>query len=206
MEHPAGLKFGNPFNADNPLALFALWMKEAAEKEPRDPDACALATVDASGLPDVRMVLLKQFDDRGFVFFTNTESVKGQELEGNLKAAIVLHWKSLNRQIRIRGRVERASEAENDAYFASRPRGSQIGAWASQQSRPLMDRAALEAAVAKYEKQYPNAVPRPSYWGGYRIIPSSIEFWADQPSRLHDRLVFSRSAPNAVWKTERLYP
>jgi pyridoxamine 5'-phosphate oxidase len=206
MEHPAELRFGNLPDSGDPFALFALWMKEAAASEPRDPDACALATVDAGGLPDVRMVLLKKFDQRGFVFFTNTESNKGQELEGNLKAALVLHWKSLNRQIRIRGAVERISAAESDDYFASRPRGAQIGAWASQQSRPLDSRATLEAAVAEYEKKYPGPVPRPPHWCGYRVIPLVIEFWMDQPFRLHDRLVFSRANPDGAWSKERLYP
>jgi pyridoxamine 5'-phosphate oxidase len=206
MEHPAGLRFGNLPDSGDPFALFALWMKEAAASEPRDPDACALATVDAGGLPDVRMVLLKKFDQRGFVFFTNTESTKGQELEGNLKAALVLHWKSLNRQIRIRGAVERISAAESDDYFASRPRGAQIGAWASRQSRPLDSRATLEAAVAEYEKKYPGPVPRPPHWCGYRVIPLVIEFWMDQPFRLHDRLVFSRANPDDAWSKERLYP
>jgi pyridoxamine 5'-phosphate oxidase len=206
MEHPAELRFGNLPETGDPFALFALWMKEAAASEPRDPDACALATVDAGGLPDVRMVLLKKFDQRGFVFFTNTESNKGQELEGNLKAALVLHWKSLNRQIRIRGAVERISSAESDEYFASRPRGAQIGAWASRQSRPLDSRATLQAAVADYEKKYPGTVPRPPHWGGYRVIPLQIEFWMDQPFRLHDRLVFSRANPDDAWSKERLYP
>jgi pyridoxamine 5'-phosphate oxidase len=206
MEHPAELRFGNLPDSGDPFALFALWMKEAAASEPRDPDACALATVDAGGLPDVRMVLLKKFDQRGFVFFTNTESTKGQELEGNLKAALVLHWKSLNRQIRIRGAVERISAAESDDYFASRPRGAQIGAWASRQSRPLDSRATLEAAVAEYEKKYPGPVPRPPHWCGYRVIPLVIEFWMDQPFRLHDRLVFSRANPDGAWSKERLYP
>jgi pyridoxamine 5'-phosphate oxidase len=206
MEHPARLRNGDFLSADDPFALFALWMREAAEKEPRDPDACALATVDESGLPDVRMVLLKKFDERGFVFFTNTESTKGQELKGNLKAAIVLHWKSLNRQIRIRGAVERISESESDQYFAVRPRGAQIGAWASQQSRLLDDRATLEAAIARYEKEYPGTVPRPPHWGGYRIVPLLIEFWSDRPSRLHDRLVFSRQTPGETWEKKRLYP
>jgi pyridoxamine 5'-phosphate oxidase len=206
MEHPAGLRFGNLPDSGDPFALFALGRKEAAASEPRDPDACALATVDAGGLPDVRMVLLKKFDQRGFVFFTNTESTKGQELEGNLKAALVLHWKSLNRQIRIRGAVERISAAECDDYFASRPRGAQIGAWASQQSRPLDSRATLEAAVAEYEKKYPGPVPRPPHWCGYRVIPLQIEFWMDQPFRLHDRLVFSRANPDGAWSKERLYP
>lgn len=206
MEHPAGLRISDFPDAGDPIALFSSWLKEAAAREPRDPDACALATVDAGGLPDVRMVLMKKFDERGFVFFTNTESAKGQELEGNLKAAMVFHWKSLNRQIRIRGPVERISDAESDAYYASRPRGAQIGAWASRQSRPLDVRATLEAAVARYEKEYPGTVPRPPYWRGYRIKPLSIEFWMDQKFRLHDRLVFSRGKPGEAWRTEKLYP
>ncbi len=206
MEHSSRLTFGDLPETDDPLDLFGAWMKEAAAKEPRDPDAAALATVDAEGLPDVRIVLLKKHDERGFVFFTNADSAKGRELAGNLKAAIVLYWKSLNRQIRVRGAIERISEAESDAYFASRPRGAQIGAWASQQSRPLESRAALEAAVALYEKQYTEKVPRPSYWAGFRLIPSSIEFWADRPFRLHDRLVYSRSEPGKLWTRARLYP
>lgn len=206
MEHPSRLTFGDLPETDDPFAFFALWMKEAAAKEPRDPDACALATVDADGLPDVRMVLLKRFDERGFVFFTNADSAKGQELEGNLMAAIVFHWKSLNRQIRVRGRVERVSDRESDDYFASRPRGAQIGAWASKQSRPLDSRDTLQAEVARCEKEYPGTVPRPPYWRGYRIVPVAIEFWMDQPFRLHDRLVYSRTKPGEPWTRQRLYP
>lgn len=206
MEHPSRLTFGDLPETDDPFAFFALWMKEAAAKEPRDPDACALATVDADGLPDVRMVLLKRFDERGFVFFTNADSAKGQELEGNLMAAIVFHWKSLNRQIRVRGRVERVSDRESDDYFASRPRGAQIGAWASKQSRPLDSRDTLQAEVARCEKEYPGTVPRPPYWRGYRIVPVAIEFWMDQPFRLHDRLVYSRAKPGEPWTRQRLYP
>lgn len=205
MEHPSRLTFGDLPETDDPYAFFALWMKEAAAKEPRDPDACALATVDADGLPDVRMVLLKRFDERGFVFFTNADSAKGQELEGNLMAAIVFHWKSLNRQIRVRGRVERVSDRESDDYFASRPRGAQIGAWASKQSRPLDSRDTLQAEVARCEKEYPGTVPRPPYWRGYRIVPVAIEFWMDQPFRLHDRLVYSRTL-GEPWTRQRLYP
>jgi pyridoxamine 5'-phosphate oxidase len=206
MEHPSRLTFGDLPETDDPFAFFALWMKEAAAKEPRDPDACALATVDADGLPDVRMVLLKRFDERGFVFFTNADSAKGQELEGNLMAAIVFHWKSLNRQIRVRGRVERVSDRESDDYFASRPRGAQIGAWASKQSRPLDSRDTLQAEVTRCEKEYPGTVPRPPYWRGYRIVPVAIEFWMDQPFRLHDRLVYSRTKPGEPWTRQRLYP
>jgi pyridoxamine 5'-phosphate oxidase len=206
MEHSSRLTFGDLPETDDPLSLFEAWLKEAAAKEPRDPDAAALATVDADGLPDVRMVLLKKHDERGFVFFTNADSAKGRELAGNLKAAIVLYWKSLNRQIRLRGAVERISDAESDAYFASRPRGAQIGAWASQQSRPLDGRATLEAAVSRFEKQYTGKVPRPPYWTGFRLFPSSIEFWADRPFRLHDRIVYTRPAVGKPWARERLYP
>jgi len=206
MEHSSRLTFGDLPETDDPLSLFEAWLKEAAAKEPRDPDAAALATVDADGLPDVRMVLLKKHDERGFVFFTNADSAKGRELAGNLKAAIVLYWKSLNRQIRVRGTVERISDAESDAYFASRPRGAQIGAWASQQSRPLDSRATLETAVSHFEKQYTGKVPRPAYWTGFRLVPSSIEFWADRPFRLHDRIVYTRPAVGKPWTRERLYP
>jgi pyridoxamine 5'-phosphate oxidase len=206
MEHPTGLTFSDLPETGDPFGLFARWLEEALKSEPRDADAAALATVDVAGLPDVRMVLVKKFDEKGFVFFTNSESAKGRELAGNSKAAMVLHWKSLNRQVRIRGTVEQVSGPESDAYFASRPRGAQIGAWASAQSRPLEDRSALEAAVARYEKKYPDKVPRPPNWVGYRIVPLAIEFWADRPFRLHDRLVFTRTAPGTPWARERLYP
>ncbi len=206
MEHSSRLTFSDLPEIDDPLGLFEAWMEEAKTKEPGDPDACALATVDADGLPDVRIVLLKKYDGRGFVFFSNAESAKGRQLAGNLKAAIVLFWKSLNRQIRFRGAVERISEAESDAYFASRPRGAQIGAWASQQSRPLESRAVLEAAVMRYEQEHTGEVPRPPYWTGFRIIPVSIEFWADRPFRLHDRVVYTRAAPGKPWTRARLYP
>ena len=177
MERPTGLTFGDLPEIDEPFGLFARWMQEAQRSEPRDADAAALATVDSAGLPDVRMVLVKRFDERGFVFFTNSESAKGSELAENPKAALVLYWKSLNRQVRVPGRVERVSEQESDDYFARRPRGAQIGAWASQQSRPLESRSALEAAVARYEKKYPEKVPRPPHWAGYRVVPAAIEFW-----------------------------
>lgn len=206
MEHLSRLTFSDLPESSDPLAVFEAWMKEAAAKELRDPDACALATVDSHGLPNVRMVLLKKYDERGFVFFTNADSTKGRELAGNLKAAIVLFWKSLNRQIRARGSVELISDAESDAYFAIRPREAQIGAWASQQSRPLESRAALEAAVARYHKEFTGKVPRPPYWSGFRIIPNSIEFWVDQPFRLHDRIVYTRPAFGKPWTRERLYP
>jgi pyridoxamine 5'-phosphate oxidase len=206
MEHPAGLTFGDLPETGDPFGLFARWMQDARNNEPRDADAAALATVDSAGLPDVRVVLVKKFDERGFVFFTNSESAKGSELSGNPKAALVLYWKSLNRQVRVRGTVELVSEQESDEYFASRPRGAQVGAWASRQSRPLESRSTLEAAVARYEKEYAERVPRPPYWIGYRVVPLAIEFWADRPFRLHDRLVFTRPAPGAHWARERLYP
>jgi pyridoxamine 5'-phosphate oxidase len=193
--------------SDDPWGLFELWFAEAERTEPRDPNAMALATVDEGGLPDVRMVLLKGRDLRGFVFYTNSESAKGRELAGNPQAAMVLYWKSLNRQVRSRGRVEGVTEAEADAYFASRHRVSRLGAWASQQSRELESRQVLEARVAALEQHYAGAeVPRPPHWKGYRIIPSAIEFWQDRPSRLHDRIVFTRPAPDEPWRRERLYP
>ena len=206
MEHPTGLTFGDLPETDDPFGLFGRWMQEAFKSEPRDAEAAALATVDSVGLPDVRMVLVKKFDERGFVFFTNSESAKGNELAGNPKAALVLHWKSLNRQVRVRGTVERVSEQESDDYFANRPRGAQVGAWASRQSRPLESRTALEAAVARYENKYAEKVPRPPHWVGYRVVPLAIEFWADRPFRLHDRIVFTRVAPGKPWARARLYP
>ena len=191
----------------DPFALFEVWFGEAKTHEPNDPNAMALATSGADGLPDVRMVLLKEFDEAGFVFYTNTQSQKGDELAENMQAAGVLHWKSLRRQVRFRGPVELVSEAEADAYFASRPRDSRIGAWASQQSRPLESRFALEKAVAKHATRFAiGEVPRPDYWTGYRIRPLYIEFWMDKPFRLHDRHVFRRPAPEGGWTTERLYP
>lgn len=193
--------------ATDPLVLFATWMAEAEMSEPNDPNAVALATVDAQGLPNVRMVLLKAFGPEGFIFYTNSESAKGLELAGNLKAALLLFWKSLHRQVRIRGPVEVVSEAETDAYFATRSRESRIGAWASQQSRPLASRAALEEAVERHEAEFAGRdVPRPSYWKSYRVVPLEIEFWASRPHRLHDRIVFRHPSPDAPWIKTRLYP
>lgn len=192
---------------EDPFALFATWLKEAESQEINDPNAMALATVDPNGLPDVRMVLLKAFDQEGFVFYTNAESAKGQELKANMKAAAVLHWKSLRRQIRFRGEVDEVTQKEADEYFASRPLQSRIGAWASQQSRPLESRLSLETEVAKYEAKFASSeIPRPGYWTGYRIIPSQIEFWSDGAFRLHDRIVYRRAAKASGWKKERLYP
>ncbi|MFT3989455.1 pyridoxamine 5'-phosphate oxidase [Aestuariivirga sp.] len=193
--------------AQEPYALFADWLKDAEKSEPNDPNGMALATVDQDGMPDVRMVLMKGFDGQGFVFYTNYESQKGREILGSMKAALLFHWKSLRRQVRVRGLVEKVMDAEADAYFASRPRDSRIGAWASQQSRPLESRFALEKAVAKYAAKYAvGEVPRPAYWSGFRIKPLYFEFWHDRPFRLHDRVVFSRKAPDGEWAKTRLYP
>ncbi|MBY0363596.1 MAG: pyridoxamine 5'-phosphate oxidase [Phreatobacter sp.] len=193
---------------DEPFLLFDQWLADAGRSEPNDPNAMALATVDAEGLPNVRMVLLKGVDPRGFVFYTNTESQKGTELDGQKKAAVVFHWKSLRRQVRVRGPIERVADAEADEYFASRPRGSRIGAWASQQSRPLESRFALEKAVAGFTARYAvGEVPRPPHWTGYRILPVSMEFWHDRPFRLHDRVQFTRPDAAGPWtRKARLYP
>ncbi|MGE5501342.1 MAG: pyridoxamine 5'-phosphate oxidase [Ignavibacteriales bacterium] len=189
----------------DPFELFETWLKAADDAEPNDPNAMALATVDDEGLPDVRMVLLKDFDEHGFVFYTNTLSAKGRQLATDPKAALLFHWKSLRRQVRIRGDVEPVTEAEADAYFATRARHSQIGAWASEQSQPLPDRLALEKRVAEFGLKFGiGKVPRPPHWSGYRVKPLSIEFWRDRPFRLHERLVFQRVGTN--WKTSRLFP
>lgn len=195
------------FTDQNPFNIFAEWLSEAEKTEPNDPNAMSLATVDQSGMPNVRMVLLKGFDDAGFVFYTNFESAKGVELLYAEKAAICLHWKSLRRQIRVRGHIKPVDDAEADAYFQSRARGSRIGAWASKQSRPLESRFALEQEVAKHTAKYAiGDIPRPAHWSGLRLTPISIEFWKDQKFRLHDRLKFNRSDEAAAWTTERLYP
>jgi pyridoxamine 5'-phosphate oxidase len=199
------LTSGDFTETGEPWALFTAWMKEAEGSEPNDPNAMALATVDADGLPNVRMVLLKSADPSGFVFYTNTESNKGRELLANPRAALVLYWKSLRRQVRARGAVTLVSDAEADAYFESRARDSRIGAWASRQSRPLESRFALEKAVALHAAKYAvGKVPRPPHWTGFRIAPSSIEFWQDKPFRLHDRIVFTREGDG--WVKTRLYP
>jgi pyridoxamine 5'-phosphate oxidase len=207
IEHPAWLTSGDFTEADEPLTLFSVWLKEAGGAEPADANAMALATVDAAGLPDVRMVLLKGLDARGFVFYTNTESQKGRELADRPLAALAFHWKSLTRQVRVRGPVERVDDAEADAYFATRPKLAQIGAWASRQSAPLESRFAFEKAVALMGAKYAvGAVPRPHHWGGYRVVPLTIEFWHDRPFRLHDRIAFRRGSPGEPWTKTRLYP
>ncbi|WP_157018275.1 pyridoxamine 5'-phosphate oxidase [Mesorhizobium xinjiangense] len=202
----AELKKGDFTEHAEPFRLFAEWLADAEKSEPNDPNAVALATVDSDGLPDVRMVLLKGFDEAGFVFYTNFESAKGREILASMKAAMCFHWKSLRRQVRVRGPVEVVSDAEADTYYASRPRGSRIGAWASKQSRPLESRFALEKAVAEYTARYAvGDIPRPPHWSGFRIKPQSIEFWHDRPFRLHDRIVFSPNASGG-WDKTRLYP
>ena len=207
IEHPTWLKSGDFTESEEPFRLFAAWLDEAAQSEPNDPTAMALATADADGLPNVRMVLMKGFDAQGFVFYTNLGSQKAQELAADPKAALLFHWKSLRRQVRVRGPVERVTDAEADAYFAPRPRLAQIGAWASKQSSPLESRLAFEKAVATYTARYPvGAIPRPPYWSGFRIIPLTFEFWHDRPYRLHDRIEFQRGKPDGAWTKTRLYP
>jgi pyridoxamine 5'-phosphate oxidase len=211
-EFYTGPQAGDFAAAAEPFALFEAWFAEAQAHEPNDPNAMALASVDASGMPNVRMVLLKGVDAvdhpaRGFVFYTNVESAKGVELLAAPKAALCFHWKSLRRQVRVRGDVSRTSDAEADAYFATRARGSRLGAWASQQSRPLESRFALEKAVAAVTARYPiGDIPRPPYWSGFRITPVEMEFWHDRPFRLHERVAFRRGAPSEAWRKARLYP
>ena len=201
------LTSGDFTESGEPFKLFAEWLGEAEASEPNDPNAVALATVDEDGLPNVRMVLLKGFDDNGFVFYTNFESQKGREILGQKKAAMCFHWKSLRRQVRLRGPVEIVTDAEADDYFKTRARGSRIGAWASKQSRPLESRFALEKAVAEYTARYAiGEIPRPAHWSGFRIRPTSIEFWKDQKFRLHDRVEFRRTALGEPWTKVRMYP
>jgi pyridoxamine 5'-phosphate oxidase len=190
-----------------PWPLLSDWFAEAEKREINDPHAMSLATVGADGMPSVRILLLKGYDEKGFVFFTNRQSRKGEDLQKQNKAALCFHWKSLRRQIRVEGTVSLTSDAESDEYFATRPRGSQIGTWASQQSRPLASRAELERHIIDLDRKYEGKeVPRPSYWGGYRLAPLMIEAWQDRAFRLHDRFVYRRANVDAPWNVERLYP
>jgi pyridoxamine 5'-phosphate oxidase len=198
---------GDFTEADEPLRLFAAWFEEARRTEPADANAMTLATVNAVGLPNARMVLLKGYDEHGFVFYTNRDSQKGRELAGNPHAALLFHWKSLTRQVRLRGSIQEVADAEADAYFATRPRLAQIGAWASKQSAPLESRMAFEKAVAVAMAKYAvGTVPRPPNWIGYRVLPLVFEFWHDRPYRLHDRVEFRREQASAPWRKTRLYP
>ncbi|TCU78511.1 pyridoxamine 5'-phosphate oxidase [Bradyrhizobium sp. R2.2-H] len=207
MKHQTPLTSGDFTAADEPFALFEAWLNEATKSEPNDPNAMALATVDPGGLPDVRMVLMKGFDTEGFVFYSHIASQKGRELAANPKAALLFHWKSLRRQVRIRGNVTPVTDTEADAYFATRPKQAQIGAWASKQSQELESRFAFEQAIAKVAARYViGEVPRPPGWSGWRITPMRIEFWHDRPFRLHDRIEFRRDAAGQPWSKTRMYP
>lgn len=197
---------GELFSQDNPIFLLEEWMAEATKTEPNDPNAMALATVDNEGLPNVRIVLLKQFEDDGIVFFTNYNSAKGRELDTHGKAAFVLHWKSLGRQVRGRGRVERISEEASDAYYHTRALDSRLGAWASKQTQPLEDRATLMQQVEDARERFGESPPRPLHWGGFRLTPSEMEFWADGAFRLHDRFQWTRASAEKEWQIKRLYP
>ncbi len=197
---------GGIFAGDNPFAIARTWLAEAEKSEPNDANAIALSTVDTNGLPNVRMVLLKDIEENAFVFYTNYESQKAQELDHAGKAAFVLHWKSLGRQIRVRGVVEKEEGPKADAYYASRSLKSRLGAWASAQSRPLSSRASLIAEVAKVTAQQGANPDRPPFWGGYRITPVEIEFWADGAFRLHDRFRWTRATPASEWAINRLNP
>jgi len=191
--------------ATSPFVQFESWMADAVNAEVNDPNAMIVATVAADGRPSLRTVLLKGVDETGFVFYTNKESRKGDELAANPYAALLFYWKSLHRQIRIEGSVESVTDAEADAYFATRARVSRLGAWASQQSRPLEQRSILEARLAETDRRYPNDIPRPGYWSGYRVVPEMFEFWQDMPYRLHDRTVYRRSRDGG-WQQGKLFP
>jgi pyridoxamine 5'-phosphate oxidase len=207
IEHPTWLTGGDFTQADEPVRLFAAWFAEAKRAEPVNPDAMTLATVDASGQPNARMVLLKGFDARGFVFYTNVDSAKGHELAAAPKAALTFYWKTLQRQVRARGTVAPVSKEEADAYFATRSRMAQIGAWASKQSSALESRMAFEKAIALSTAKFAiGTVPRPPFWSGYRVMPTEIEFWHERPFRLHDRIAFTRADLTAPWTKTRLYP
>lgn len=207
IEHPTGLTSGDFTEADEPLRLFATWFAEAKRAEPVNPEAMTLATVDERSQPNARMVLLKGFDERGFVFYSNADSIKGHELAAAPRAALTFYWKSLQRQVRLRGTVEPVSSEEADAYFATRSRMAQIGAWASKQSSVLESRLAFEKAVARFAAKFTvGTVPRPPYWVGYRVVPEEIEFWQERSFRLHDRISFKRPDLNAPWTKTRLYP
>jgi pyridoxamine 5'-phosphate oxidase len=195
---------GDPL-ATSPFVQFRAWMAEAEKSEPNDPNAMIVATAALDGRPSARTILLKGVDERGFVFFTNKESRKGDELARNPNVALLFHWKSLRRQIRIEGTAEHVTDAEADAYYATRQRISRLGAWASQQSRPLSDRSVLVERLGEMEQRYPDDIPRPGYWSGYRVLPESFEFWQDMPYRLHDRTVYRRSAGGA-WEQAKLFP
>lgn len=208
LKHPhEELTKGDFVESEKPFELFDEWLEEAKAEEINDANALALSTVDPDGLPNVRMVLLKGFDDNGFVFYTNLQSAKGGELLSAGKAAMCFHWKSLRRQVRIRGDIIQVPDQEADEYYQSRPRGSRIGAWASKQSRALESRFALEKEVAKFTAKFGvSEIPRPEHWSGLRLVPREIEFWADRPFRLHDRVQFKRTTPNEPWSKQRLYP
>ena len=202
---PSGTQSPEAVTERDPFALFATWFDEASAREPNDPNAMTVASATPEGVPSARIILMKDWDRRGFVFYTNKESRKGGELNANPHVALLFHWKSLRRQIRIEGVVEDVTDSEADTYYNSRPRVSRLGAWASIQSRPLAERALLEQRVAEAEARYPgDSVPRPAYWSGYRVIPARFEFWQDMPFRLHDRTIFTRDGKS--WANGKLFP